>query len=190
MSKGRKRAPTADELTLWSKVVETVAPLGRRQPLTIETMDELKAIVGGKAPPPTAAAPAKPPGLKPLLKPPPALSGAMDRRTRSRLTRGAVAIDMRIDLHGLTQAAAERRLVRFLHEAQDDGARVVLVITGKGKPVGEGRGDERGVLRRMAPHWLAAPGMRSIVVGFEEAAQAHGGAGALYVRIRRRRPHD
>jgi DNA-nicking Smr family endonuclease len=119
-----------------------------------------------------------------LPKGPPALS-PLDRRTRSRLTRGVVAIDRRIDLHGLTQAAAEVRLKRFLAEAQESGARVVLVITGKGAP--EGSREERGVLRRVVPHWLAAADMRSIVVGFEEASRAHGGAGALYVRIRRRR---
>ena len=64
---------------------------------------------------------------------------------------------------------------------------MVLVITGKGKPADEGRSGERGVLRRMVPHWLAAPDLRTIVVGFEEAAPNHGGGGALYVRIRRQR---
>ncbi len=105
----------------------------------------------------------------------------MDRRTRSRLTRGVVAIDMRIDLHGLTQIAAEGRLKRFLHDAQGAGAKVVLVITGKGAA----DGGERGVLRRMTPHWLSSADMRAVVVGFEEASPAHGGTGALYVRIRR-----
>jgi DNA-nicking Smr family endonuclease len=102
------------------------------------------------------------------------------------VARGSLAIDRSIDLHGLTQAAAERRLDLFLRQAQADGARVLLVITGKGRS-GEAGGEERGVLRRMVPLWLAAPDLRSIVVGFEEAAQHHGGAGALYVRIRRRR---
>ncbi len=65
----------------------------------------------------------------------------------------------------------------------------MLVITGKGAPGGERGPDgaERGVLRRMVPHWLAAADMRAVVVGFEEASRGHGGAGALYVRIRRRR---
>lgn len=111
----------------------------------------------------------------------------MDRRSRSRVSRGTVAIDRRVDLHGLTQAAAERRLTRFLEDAQGEDAKVVLVITGKGKVSTSGREEERGVLRRMVPMWLAAPALRSIVVGFEEAAQSHGGTGALYVRIRKRR---
>ena len=103
------------------------------------------------------------------------------------MARGTVAIDRRIDLHGLTQTAAERRLESFLHAAQEDGAKVVLVITGKGKPDEGGRDGERGVLRRMVPIWLASPSLRGVVIGFEEAARNHGGAGALYVRIRRAR---
>jgi DNA-nicking Smr family endonuclease len=108
------------------------------------------------------------------------------------LTRGAVAIDARIDLHGLTQAAAHRKLVRFLLDAQDSGARMVLVITGKGRaPKSQTADDfgtrETGVLRRVVPEWLSAADLRAVVVGFDEAAQSHGGSGALYVRIRKAR---
>jgi DNA-nicking Smr family endonuclease len=130
--------------------------------------------------PPLQFMPPKPPPPKS----PPALA-PLDRRTRSRVARGTVAIDRRIDLHGLTQTAAERRLDAFLHDAQMDGAKVVLVITGKGKAGDGARESERGVLRRMVPHWLASPTLRGVVIGFEEAAPNHGGAGALYVRIRR-----
>jgi DNA-nicking Smr family endonuclease len=113
-----------------------------------------------------------------LAKPPPL--APMERRAKSRVARGALAIDRRVDLHGLTQIAAERELDGFLRAAQDGGARIVLVITGKGKS-----GEERGVLRRMVPMWLSAARWRHLVVGFEEAAPNHGGSGALYVRIRR-----
>ncbi|WP_312861524.1 Smr/MutS family protein [Segnochrobactrum spirostomi] len=107
-----------------------------------------------------------------------------------RLVRGTHAIDDRLDLHGLTQEAAKRRLMDFLHRAQADGLKTVLVITGKGA-LGTDRfeaGDftaERGVLRRVVPEWLRMPGARGLVVGFSEAHAAHGGSGALYVRIRR-----
>jgi DNA-nicking Smr family endonuclease len=104
----------------------------------------------------------------------------------SRLARGGVAIDARIDLHGMTQQAAHGRLVRYLREAQARGHRIVLVITGKGRPLGDnGDGEVRGVLRRAVPMWLSAAEMRPFVVGFGEAAPPHGGSGALYVRIRR-----
>jgi len=58
------------------------------------------------------------------------------------------------------------------------------VITGKGARAAEG---ERGVLKRQVPHWLGLPEFRALVIGFEDAHSAHGGAGALYVRVRRAR---
>ena len=61
---------------------------------------------------------------------------------------------------------------------------LVLVITGKGARAAEG---ERGVLKRQVPHWLGLPEFRALVIGFENAHIAHGGEGALYVRVRRAR---
>ena len=66
-----------------------------------------------------------------------------------------------------------------------DGVRL-HVVTGKGGPTYDDAFSERGVLRRSVPHWLRAPELRTVVLGFEEAARHHGGAGALYVRLRRR----
>jgi DNA-nicking Smr family endonuclease len=118
---------------------------------------------------------------------PPALA-PIDDRTRRRLVRGTIAVDDRLDLHGFTQEAAHSALRRFLLAARDRGARIVLVITGKGKPGGSAfEMHERGVPRRSVPHWLADPSLRDVVVGYEEAHLAHGGAGAVYVRLRRRR---
>ena len=180
------RKPTADELKLWGRVTEEIAPLATRPATTEEAAPPrpprpTKKTAPPQPPPPASAAPRPPSPKQPALSP-------IDRRTRSRLTRGAVAIDARIDLHGLTQAAAHRRLIRFLHDAQADGARVVLVITGKGRPPGADGAGERGILRRMVPEWLTAAENRPLVVGFDEAAPNHGGSGALYVRIRRARP--
>ncbi len=112
----------------------------------------------------------------------------IDRRTRTQLARGARAIDARIDLHGFTQSAAHQRLRHFLEEAQAQGGKLVLVITGKGKPLDEvGSGAERGVLRRAVPGWLSGSEFRHLVAGFDEAGPRHGGGGALYVRIKRQR---
>lgn len=77
-------------------------------------------------------------------------------------------------------------------EAQASGHALVLVITGKGDPErlmssGPAFGEGRGVLKRAVPLWLAEPDLRAVVVGFESAGRRHGGEGALYVRIRRRR---
>src|SRR4051812_674704 len=177
----KRRTPTPDELRLWAEVAKSVAPLGDRLPLT----------------PPAEARPAPTPAPSREVIAVPARTSAriaasalatIDRRTVSRLSRGAVAIDARIDLHGMTQQAAHGRLVRFLKEAQADGGRLALVITGKGRPDADGTfGDERGVLRRAVPLWLSAAEMRPYVIGFGEAAPPHGGSGALYVRIRRAR---
>lgn len=118
---------------------------------------------------------------------PPSLE-RFDHRTRRRLVNGAVAIDDRLDLHGMTQDAAHSALRHFLFGARARGARIVLVITGKGKTRGPGTDPhDRGVLRRAVPHWLADPTLRELVIGFEEAHLAHGGAGAIYVRLRRLR---
>jgi DNA-nicking Smr family endonuclease len=183
----RRRGPTEEELELWRKVTETIAPLEeQRPPPKKDAPAESLPPAAAKKAPPLPPAPMLKVRKPPVPKPPPGLA-PMDRRARSRVSRGIVAVDRRVDLHGLTQAAAERRLDRFLRDAQAEGARVVLVITGKGKQASETGGAERGVLRRMVPLWLSAPGLRSVVVGFEEAAPNHGGAGALYVRIRRQR---
>lgn len=123
-------------------------------------------------------------GLAPAVPAPPTLA-PIDDRTKRRLVRGSVPIDERIDLHGLTQEAAHSALRHFLVAARSRGARIVLVITGKGKSGSALEVHDRGVLRRAVPHWLGDPTLRPLVVGFEEAHLAHGGAGAIYVRLRR-----
>jgi DNA-nicking Smr family endonuclease len=187
MSK-RGGRPTPEDLALWAAISKGVAPLERRPKPVPERQEAPKPVAAPKTKPPAPAArpltvaprPPPPPG-------PPALA-PLDRRTRARVARGALAIDARIDLHGLTQAAAHRRLIKFLGEAQAAGAKLVLVITGKGRPGDRPlMGEERGVLKRMVPIWLGAEEMRPLVVGYEAAGRSHGGEGALYVRVRSRR---
>jgi DNA-nicking Smr family endonuclease len=103
---------------------------------------------------------------------------------KQRVARGKHQIDARLDLHGFTQAEAHAALLRFLRSARDRDARLVLVITGKG------RGGEIGVLRRQVPHWLGLPEFAELVSGVDSAAIGHGGDGALYVRVRRARNSD
>ncbi len=110
----------------------------------------------------------------------------IERRQKQRLARGIEPIDARLDLHGKTQAQAHAELLRFLRRAQMDGARFVLVITGKGAPVPDNR-MEHGVLRRQVPLWLKLPELRAYVAAFDQAHVGHGGEGALYVRLRRPR---
>lgn len=175
----RTRMLTAEERALWKSVTQSVAPLGR-------------PASGEPAAPPetpgeTAAAALAPVSSRPSGSPsPPALS-PLGRRARARLVRGRDPINSRLDLHGMTQQRAHAALLRFLRLAQSEDAKLVLVITGKGaRPPGDHAG-ERGVLRRLVPHWLELPEFRAYVVGFEPAHVAHGGEGALYVRLRRAR---
>jgi DNA-nicking Smr family endonuclease len=107
----------------------------------------------------------------------------LEERTRRRLARGLAEVDARIDLHGMRQERAFTALMSFLKHAQLRGHRLVLVITGRGRASEDGR----GVLRHAVPAWLARPEFRDLVMGFEEAGRRHGGSGALYVRVRRRR---
>jgi DNA-nicking Smr family endonuclease len=191
--KRRHRRPlTQDEHKLWSGVTRSVAPL-KRKPAGPQGQEAL-AMPGGRAPPPPARRRAEPPpppvrqaAPKPAAKPasPPPLAG-LDRRQKQRLARGSASIDARIDLHGKTQGEAHMTLLGFLRRAQADGARFVLVITGKGG--GPGSSGERGVLKRQVPLWLRLPEFRLLVLAIEDAHASHGGGGALYVRLRRARP--
>jgi DNA-nicking Smr family endonuclease len=104
---------------------------------------------------------------------------------RQRVARGLAAIDVRLDLHGMTQRQAHAALLRFLAGAQTRNAKVALVVTGKG--IGTAvAASERGVLRRQVPLWLSLPEFRRFIVSFEQAHASHGGEGALYLRLRRR----
>ena len=121
------------------------------------------------------------PALRPTPTQPPL--ALLEERARRRVARGLVEVEARSDQPGRRQERAFAALFAFLRRSQLRGAKLVLVITGKGGGEGEGR----GVLRHSVPAWLARADVRELVVGFEEAARRHGGTGALYVRIRRKR---
>ena len=119
----------------------------------------------------------------PRLRSPPRRSARNLSARRWRLcSRGQLPIEGRLDLHGLTQAAAADRLAKFLGRAQGEGKRCVLVITGKG-----GTGERPGVLREQVPRWLNQQPNRALVLAFDYARPQHGGQGALYVLLKRRR---
>jgi DNA-nicking Smr family endonuclease len=176
-----RRPLTADEEQLWSLVARTVRPLRLgKKPITearrgtgvrhgaADPVGHRETHVAGS---PQRAA--RVPTLSPIV-----------RKDKQRLARGHMAVDARIDLHGMTQTQAYGALRRLLHRSQAKGAKFVLVITGKG--VGDvAPAGGRGVLRRQVPMWLALPEFRRYVLGFEVADTGHGGEGALYVRVRK-----
>lgn len=104
----------------------------------------------------------------------------LDRNTRKKISKNDLPIAATVDLHGMTEAEAYKAIRRFIARAFDSEKRIVLVITGKGKVGG-------GVLRRALPLWLEGEVLRSMVSGYSQAADKDGGAGAFYVRLRKRK---
>lgn len=177
----RGKTLSAADLALWREVARTVKPLEGRAPVEPEPVEPVQPPL--QAPPP--ATPTAVPAERAAPKPPPL--APLERRLRTQLRRGQQAVEAVIDLHGMRQDEAHLALRAFLRREQGRGCKLALVVTGKGAAGDSLFGEERGVLRRMVPHWLRLPDLRPLVVGFEEAEQRHGGTGALYVRLRRQR---
>jgi DNA-nicking Smr family endonuclease len=181
----RRRPLSEEERALWHGFTRSIMPL---RPSAAPAKDKAATAAapssaGDVAPPRAQPRPIAPRGAPPQTAKPLPLA-PLGRRLKQRVARGREPIDARVDLHGMTQTEAHAALTRFLRRAQDDGARMVLIVTGKGSRVRDA-GVERGVLRRLVPLWLALPEFRTLVIGFEDAHVSHGGQGALYVRLRR-----
>lgn len=179
-----KRPLRHDEAGLWASVTATVRPIpgrvvakspepkpvGKPAPAHAPQAERIKPFRIGSAAKTDARTIAPASRFDPEL---------IEPNRKRRIARGREPIAQRLDLHGLDQDTSRAALTGFLERAQADGARAVLVITGKG--IG---GD--GVLRRRAPEWLADPRLREVVAGVSPADRHHGGEGALYVALKRR----
>jgi DNA-nicking Smr family endonuclease len=190
----RRRHLSDDEQTLWDGFTRAIKPLkpkakpaDKSAKTVTKTPTKPSAEKTGVKPVarPTAKILAPSPVLsRPAPSPPPL--APLGRRMKQRVARGREPIDARIDLHGMTQQQAHGALLHFLHRAQADGVRTVLIVTGKGlRKQADSAERERGVLKRQVPLWLALPEFRPLIVGFDDAHVGHGGEGALYVRLRR-----
>jgi DNA-nicking Smr family endonuclease len=167
-----KRPLKPEESKLWRVVASTVRPFE------------------GRVLPPEPEPPQRPvlhTKMQPILVPPrpvvhtPKIPGALhpiEPNRARRIVIGREPIGARLDLHGLDQDRARDALEAFVVQAQLNGCRAVLVITGQGR-------QGPGVLRRRAPEWLAGPRLRGIVAGVSAADRRHGGEGALYVALKR-----
>ncbi len=167
------RRLTPEEKRLWHRVGRTVrlAPGRALDPADAEPVDQPLAPRAA-AQPREDQAPARP-------RPP---SLPEDLSGQRRIRRGQNEIDARLDLHGHTQDTAHRELVEFLLRQAGQGARCVLVITGKGR-LGT------GILRSRLFDWIADPRLRPLLAGYAPAHPRHGGAGATYIFLRPPRPH-
>ena len=182
-----------DDTVLWQRVITEVTPLKSTIELAefAATFAQSDHLAGPVAKPSfrTQKPPVKPArstipvsSLAPAKKANPVdlrqgERGGIDGRTQRRLFRGDVPIDRRIDLHGLTAARAESRLVQFIETAARDGCRCVRVITGKGA----------GILRGHVPDWLKRQPLSPHILALAGARPNDGGSGALYVLLRRQR---
>lgn len=188
-----RRLPTPEERDLWRQATRDAVRLPLRRYHHALEGPAGRAVEPPAPPPPDPSAPVKAaPGLPPEPAPvraarpalpllDPGAAPGVDRRTGLRLRRGQLPIEARLDLHGLTQDQAHRRLTAFIRASIDSGRRCVLVITGKGS-TGQG-----GVLRQSVPRWLNEPALRPLVVAIQQAQPRDGGEGALYVLLKRLR---
>ncbi|MFT7594471.1 MAG: DNA-nicking Smr family endonuclease [Paracoccaceae bacterium] len=191
-----RRRLTAEEIDLWHRVVdraERLHPDQQSQPRPLPKPKPTRAVMpridalelGAKA---KAILPRH--DLKPSLHDRfTAAPVQMDQKAFGRMKRGKLVPEGRIDLHGMTLDRAHPALTRFILSTQASGKRLVLVITGKGKPA-DGYGPipvRHGVLKHQVPQWLTMPPLAQAVLQVSPAHIKHGGGGALYVYLRRGR---
>ncbi len=184
------------DVALWNSVTKDVTPLKNKN-----AVYQGKERGEGK---PRAKKENKPPlvpdigqidvdiTIKPQSDKTPNKSVGIDHRTQQRLKRGKMSIDGRLDLHGKTQAEAYDALLGYIPAAHASGKRCILVITGKGLPrSGDIKLIERseyiGILKQKTPQWLSMPPLSPYILDIQTARPNHGGEGAIYVLLRRRR---
>lgn len=196
------RGLTPAEAELWERVAATVKPLHRRLPAPSGVASP---PAGGGAGAAVPAPPAKRVRRAPLSKPaavpspPPPPPGTppsrlldrhgLDNSWERKLAKAAVSPDFTLDLHGHTLDAAHARLDHGLTQAVAHGARLVLLVTGRPRPSDDhaSRGDRRGAIRAKLLDWLAAGPHASRIAAVRPAHPRHGGAGAVYIVLKRPR---
>ncbi len=180
--KRRPRQVRDDEARLFEAAMRNVDRLpGRTAEAPADPDATARPASSKRAAPPPPPPPLPRPAAMPELRP--GVAADLDARTMERLRRGRMRPEARLDLHGMTQDEAHRALNGFIAASRGAGRRCVIVITGRGRAKLGG-----GVLREQAPRWLNLPPTRGNVLGFAEAQPKDGGAGALYVLLRKKRP--
>ncbi|MFC0201279.1 Smr/MutS family protein [Paracoccus rhizosphaerae] len=193
----RRKGLSPEDADLWARVARTAKPLNPRIPADHPQSSPLAstAPVVPAVPAPalprfrvgqTAAVPAA--RLPQPQTPAERLAAAdlrMDARTHRKMTQGKLRPEARLDLHGMTLAAAQPRLMQFILSCHSNGLRLVLVITGKGRGDHGPLPTRPGALRHQVPHWLHSPPLSAVVQQVGAAHFRHGGEGAYYVYLRR-----
>ncbi|MDG1530588.1 MAG: Smr/MutS family protein [Paracoccaceae bacterium] len=196
----RKRGLTAEDTELWEKVKLATTPMVKSRPKKIDEVEPQPVFKPKVAQPKTRIQPfqlgqnAKP--TKAMNKLAPSMRDEiskqpvqMDKKAYTKLTRGRLLPEAKIDLHGMTLDRAHPALNAFIQRSYGQGLRLVLVVTGKGK-IKEDHGpipSRIGVLRHQVPMWLNQMPLKPLVMQITHAHGKHGGGGAYYVYLRRQR---
>ncbi|MDE1993793.1 MAG: Smr/MutS family protein [Rhizobiaceae bacterium] len=183
----RERKLSNDERVLWGKVAKSTRPMPERladiaafDAVLAEEQQAEEIARAEKAKIAAASVSADPQTPPPPQKQPSGRHQPLERPVKRKIAKGRLALEARIDLHGLIQSEAHVMLLDFLLRAHERGLRHVLVITGKGSSMGS-----EGALKRAVPIWFSKPEFRFLISSYETAAQHHGGDGALYIRLSR-----
>ncbi len=178
------RGLSADEAAAWENLVATVTPIHRGKSKTPPgTVAPAKTAQPASMRQPVAP-PARSEPARATANPPGNLDGQWDRKLKS----GAISPDITLDLHGHTLDAAYDRLMGGVAQARAIGARTILLVTGKPRPVDPAdRGVRRGAIRAKVLDWLAASSHHSAIAAIRRAHVRHGGDGALYIVLKRTR---
>jgi DNA-nicking Smr family endonuclease len=175
---------SSEDRILWGKVARST----RAMPGKMDALTEFEAAFAEK---PAEPAPQPEPKKTKAEKPADGIAltlgrgketrhHPLERPVKRKIAKGRLALEARIDLHGMIQSEAHGFLLGFLMKAHARGLRHVLVITGKGTSLGSD-----GALKRAVPLWFSLPEFRPLISSYEPAARNHGGDGALYVRLAR-----
>ena len=180
-----RRSLDSNEKALWGRVIATVEPMHRTTP---------KAVVAQNVPPKPVRAPAKAEVLavkaqpvRPTLLPAQEhkalhnLDGHWDRR----MDKGAIIPDVSVDLHGSALSGAYARLDGALEQAIAQKMKVVLLVTGKARTHDRASGEGRGAIASVVRDWLASSRHAGSIAAVRGAHPRHGGAGALYIVLKR-----
>lgn len=186
------RGLTEEEAQAWARLASTVTALkGRKLPAQgpIVTAPAGAPVAGTKM---ARVKPASQPSASPVLhtartpQPRPIGTGGLDSHWDRRLKTGAIEPDFTLDLHGHGLDAAHGRLEHGIAQARAMGARLVLVVTGKPRPVDAAdRATRRGAIRSKILDWLAAGQHADAIAAIRKSHRRHGGDGAIYIVLRR-----
>ena len=193
MSKNSKPSVSKAEKLLFEMVLSDVKPLESLGPFSSSGQEAVKIPQRTKntARKNLSTQTKSKPSQKPLFLNNflPGRAPGLDRSSAIKLAKGKFTIQGKLDLHGMTQRQAHAALIDFIQTSFCDRKRNLLVITGKGRPKGReevvGYGKREGILKSTVPKWLDESPLQGLVLAFTTSQREHGGAGALYVLLRK-----